>query len=1562
MSEWLEEATFTLKESGYVVAEAFSDIASASATSITFTTTGENVVKTVYVKNTSTKVVYEVELTYTLGTPSVSVTSSATGDTTYGTQVVLTAAPSTDTSGASYAYTWFKVVDTVKTEVSGETGNTLVLTDVADSGTYEVQVKATVGSTPATTSAAVTSNECTASITAATLTVNTVTVDGKTYDGTTATTNGAITLSGAQYSETPTATATITWSSADAGANTVDLASIALEATTTNAVNANYKLGETSKNSVSVSTTIAKKDITLTAKAQIVTYGTAITNTVAKVKDTNTALVSSDEITEITLTQNSVNVVPVGSEELTITPSAAKIEDGSGNDVTANYNITYANGTLKINAKSVAITWAGTAEKTYTGTAQTAPTASFTGAYEEGTIAASVAIETGKTFKDVASYTFTATTTNTNYTLTNATTTVKIAAATLSVDYVTADSKTYDGTTTVTNGTVVLKGAVNNETPTATGTFEWTASTSGTKTVNVTAIALTDDSEGADVNKNYVLAATTASSVEPKDNENLATTATIASIIDAAFSNIVETGYTGTYDGTAHGASVTATAVNSQTITIEYADVTDGTGDGVYSETAPTFTNVGTYTVAYSITAANHTEATGTLTVTIKQQDITLTAKAQIVTYGTAITNTVAKVKDTNTALVSSDEITEITLTQNSVNVVPVGSEELTITPSAAKIEDGSGNDVTANYKITYADGRLSIKEKEVTLEWAGYSDLVYDGTEHTVSVEVTNAESGDSFTYTYTDNAKTDADTYTAEVTDLGNTNYALPTDDTVKQEFTIAQRVAEFVWTAPENLVYSGTKKVVTAAVSNLVDGDEITLTYNAASSKTDAGDYTAKVTALSNDNYVLSSTPRDNQYSWTITKAPVTFTFTLPDDALIYNAAEQNAALDVTATWSDGVTEEIVYTDGYTLQYDMVDGNTDVTPIDAGAYEVTATLSSDNYYIAGEAESVNAITFADTHDIAPKEISASWLDTTQTYTGSELLPTIVFYGVETSDVDKVNNIAGKTDAGSYTLTLELNDANYTVSAATASHSFIIQKQEVVFALAADGSGSVTATLGTQTLVEDTDYTVSYIAADGTVYDAIADLPTTTATYTVQVSLTDSANYRVAGFDSSTASIGSYKVNGTIQSYTASFEAEGVAVDALACTTLAGAVFILPDGVASSDTDYVFVGWKYSGKTYQAGDAFTQPSNNITFTAVYEEVHDIDVTVTDFNGTPLPNTVVSIMLGSEVIVQDITDENGAVSFSGITADVYNVVCTYDGTTKTAKADITSTNADLTVVMPEGRTSSLVEVTDGSPAIVVGGLDEAFATDDTDEEVLDAGGAVELKLTVDDTTSAPDAEDAAKIEAAASNVALYLDITLTKTVTDMYGNIIGDTTTLTAVENEDGLLEIIIPLPTSLQGKSSYSIYRVHDGALQQLTTSANDDGEYYEVNAAKTVITLHVRNFSTYAIAYKNASTTTTTTTTTEEEEVEEETTDEEIEDEDVTDDTADATTGTDDTNTETDDTADGAGDEEPTTEAGGEAEDGGRCCWLWWLLILVILIIIFIVWKRKKKEEDEEEDEAA
>mgnify|MGYP000836669410 CR=1 FL=1 len=99
----------------------------------------------------------------------------------------------------------------------------------------------------------------------------------------------------------------------------------------------NYTTVEASK-----TVTINKKPVTITAQEQDIVWGNDINQSLYTVSEDG--LITGDSIKEITLTPSTT----ARTENGTISVSGVKIENAAGVDVTANYDITMANGNLKI--------------------------------------------------------------------------------------------------------------------------------------------------------------------------------------------------------------------------------------------------------------------------------------------------------------------------------------------------------------------------------------------------------------------------------------------------------------------------------------------------------------------------------------------------------------------------------------------------------------------------------------------------------------------------------------------------------------------------------------------------------------------------------------------------------------------------------------------------------------------------------------------------------------------------------------------------------------------------------------------------------------------------------------------------------------------------------------------------------------------------------------------------------------------------------------------------------------------------------------------------------------
>ena len=253
--------------------------------------------------------------------------------------------------------------------------------------------------------------------------------------------------------------------------------------------------------------------------------------------------------------------------------------------------------------------------------------------------------------------------------------------------------------------------------------------------------------------------------------------------------------------------------------------------------------------------------------------------------------------------------------------------------------------------------------------------------------------------------------------------------------------------------------------------------------------------------------------------------------------------------------------------------------------------------------------------------------------------------------------------------------------------------------------------------------------------------------------------------------------------------------------------------------------------------------------------EVHEKD-------GDPAAGVKVMLVLSDRQIASTTTSSDGKYSFTGVVPGVYNLVAEKGDVTVTVKVEVVSENVEVgTIAMPQGNTSSVVEVKSDDAAesveAVVGNLEKVFeeSGDDKpftneDKKEVNQGGSIEIKLTVTKKDTDATSDKIKRQLSDETNVGLRLELEVRKTVTPLNG-----TPTSTVVEDTDILLETIIRLPAALQGKGSYTVYRLHREDVQKLTAAKNDNGEFIEVSSDKTTITLHAKLYSEYVIAYQES-----------------------------------------------------------------------------------------------------------
>ncbi|GBF75543.1 hypothetical protein PA598K_03960 [Paenibacillus sp. 598K] len=226
-------------------------------------------------------------------------------------------------------------------------------------------------------------------------------------------------------------------------------------------------------------------------------------------------------------------------------------------------------------------------------------------------------------------------------------------------------------------------------------------------------------------------------------------------------------------------------------------------------------------------------------------------------------------------------------------------------------------------------------------------------------------------------------------------------------------------------------------------------------------------------------------------------------------------------------------------------------------------------------------------------------------------------------------------------------------------------------------------------------------------------------------------------------------------------------------------------------------------------------------------------------------------------------TDTNGRFTIHDVPGGTYNLKITLGEKTAIIAVVIGGEQqvVDLgNVIFPYNASSALKLQGSGTPPIVIDNL-HPESVDYLFNEYNNTGFTrVEMIIEkVNEATNDVDIAQAIRqISTSARNnnttIGLYLDMIiekfyrLTETVNwDSEG----------LIEKTNGLIKVMIPIPTELQGKSSYTVYRYHGNAVNVIRTTPNTDGEYLTLDSSNWTLTLYVKNFSVYGIAYPNPST---------------------------------------------------------------------------------------------------------
>lgn len=397
-------------------------------------------------------------------------------------------------------------------------------------------------------------------------------------------------------------------------------------------------------------------------------------------------------------------------------------------------------------------------------------------------------------------------------------------------------------------------------------------------------------------------------------------------------------------------------------------------------------------------------------------------------------------------------------------------------------------------------DGTTDATVESVTFDDLKGSDILTIGTDYTAEAKFTDKSAGENKEVTVT-----------VELKEGGNYTFG-NNSSTFGTTATISPLKVELEWSNQTSFTYDGQPHSVTAAITNAVSGDDVSVVYdsNSTTSATNVGNYTATVSGLDGDdasNYTIEGVENLSQ-KWSIGVASIAgATVELNQNSFTYNGSEQKPTVTV-KLGNQTLTENTDYTvtyDGDTTNA----GTVKVTVTGTGSYSGTVTAT---YTITPAALTITGATLA-----------------SKTYDGTTnaTVESVTFNGLVNSESLTLNTdytataVFDDANAGtdkSATVTVTLSNGNYSLATST----YTLENQTIAradFDGTTEISGSVLANSSDEVKLPDipdgasygtptSDAVTNMSITDGVLhYTGGSDI--TGGTYTITVPVTGATNY---------------------------------------------------------------------------------------------------------------------------------------------------------------------------------------------------------------------------------------------------------------------------------------------------------------------------------------------------------------------------------------------------------------------------------------------------------------------
>jgi|GEM_PF-6358889 len=299
----------------------------------------------------------------------------------------------------------------------------------------------------------------------------------------------------------------------------------------------------------------------------------------------------------------------------------------------------------------------------------------------------------------------------------------------------------------------------------------------------------------------------------------------------------------------------------------------------------------------------------------------------------------------------------------------------------------------------------------------------------------------------------------------------------------------------------------------------------------------------------------------------------------------------------------------------------------------------------------------------------------------------------------------------------------------------------------------------------------------------------------------------------------------------------------------------FIRPEDPIKKD--FVFFGWAIDSEGRTLYNFDLKITSNLALYAVWtDKTATLSGLVINENEQMIADVIVDLIIGNQVILSTISNQDGQYLFEAVPLGLYNVRVIYEGVSNLEFINIEKSEEPIEFNLSVSPKIGVKINNNGQIFNIIieeiSWLKDNISLNPREEEILKLPGT-HMNIIIDITRKLETSFDLINLKnfllGQEKIIGSAFDFFIIKELYD--GNNINETPITTV---EIPLLFHVI-LPEEIIEPQGYKIFRVFDGDIQEISNNIHDN-EYFIFNEARDILSIKIRRFSQFAITYNTGS----------------------------------------------------------------------------------------------------------